>query len=71
MVNLLIHRAPDGTPVFVNQVDGRPSDAELLQQADASRNAVVVVNHTTDEVRRKCDGLLLPRSASTAQNTQE
>jgi len=59
MVNLLIHRAPDGTPVFVNQVDGRPSSAELQQQADASRNARVIVNNRTGEVRRQCDNVIL------------
>ncbi|MDD5041953.1 MAG: hypothetical protein PHX87_06250 [Candidatus Peribacteraceae bacterium] len=64
MVNLLIHRAPDGTPVSVNQVDGRPSSVELQQQADASRNAVVVVNHTTGEIRRKCDDTILQPAQS-------
>ncbi len=64
MVNLLIHTAPDGTPVFVNQVDGRPSDAELQQQADASRNARVTVNNRTGEVRRQCDGVILQPAQS-------
>ncbi|MDD5103892.1 MAG: hypothetical protein PHX93_05885 [Candidatus Peribacteraceae bacterium] len=71
MVVLLPVEAPDGTPVFVNPVESPRTPEQLTQQAEDARNARVIVNNRTGEVRRQCDGLLLPRFTSAAQNTQE
>ncbi|ALM09679.1 MAG: hypothetical protein PeribacterA2_0287 [Candidatus Peribacter riflensis] len=71
MVVLLPHTAPDGTTVLVNQVEGRRTPEQLAEQAEAARHARVVVNHTTGEVRRACDGVVLQQTKSEAQDTQE
>ncbi|MFH1444388.1 MAG: hypothetical protein ABIG34_03290 [Candidatus Peregrinibacteria bacterium] len=59
MVVLVPQRAPDGTPVFVNSVEGKRAPEELAARAEAARNAHVTVNHATGEVRRLADGALL------------
>ncbi|OIO53236.1 hypothetical protein AUJ46_05160 [Candidatus Peregrinibacteria bacterium CG1_02_54_53] len=64
MVVLNPTRAPDGSIVLVNQQEGRRTPEQLAEQAEAARNACVVVNHTTGEVRRVIDGALIQRLPS-------
>lgn len=68
MVVLLPVQAPDGTTILVNSVDGRRTPEQLAEQAESARNAHVIVNNVTGEVRRASDGILLRSAKPTEAN---
>lgn len=71
MVVLLPVEAPDGTPVFVNPVEGLRTPEQLAQQAEDAQNSCVVVDAASGEIRRKADGVVVGSIEPKKQDTQE